>query len=352
MEEKKEVKVNLGTAICIAIIIILLSIIGGMWYNYNYLVGEAPTKENVSNVVQQNVADTNITENQTEKSPYEKYEGLVWRLKDSGDDNTKLEFDNKKIQIENEVAYLYSGNSKTPINSIKGKAKSVNSWGEATLERVYILTEDGTMWQSNCDDSGLNKNFVKVNMDAKVLDMTYGDNTVRVVEPPYFLLENGKLVNEEGSLYEELEGEFVKSFGNNWDRVYVKADNTIYVYDAKAKEYVQKKDENNQSIKMKDGFIQFSTTRNNLIEDGGSERIFIITEDDKLLYFDLYSDVTVKEYKAAAGKTVENAVEEKKKDQYGGELTNVRVTFSDGKEILLKDAYKNFFENLSQNRER
>ena len=132
---------------------------------------------------------------------------------------------------------------------MQGKAKSVNMWGEQTLERVYILTEEGVMWKSICEN-GLNSNFVKVNTNEKVLDMTSRNSSIRVVEPPYFLLANGELVNEEGSAYEELDGNFVKSLGNAYGQVFIKADNTMYTYDYQTRKYIQVKDENNYSIKM------------------------------------------------------------------------------------------------------
>lgn len=310
------------------------------------------SKAEISNDNENNIlanekkTETNKTEeNQTEKSLYEKYDGLYWQFRDSKTDKTKLEWNNKKIQIENGVAYLYYENCKTPINSIIGKAKSINIWGEQTLQRVYILTEEGTIWKSICEDD-LNSNFVKVNMNVKVLDMTNGKSSIRVVEPPYFLLANGNLVNEEGSSYEELNGNFIKSLGNADEKVFIKADNTMYIYDYQQKKYMQIKDENNHSVKMKDAFIQWSSIHNNLVQEtGGYERIFVITEDNKLLYFDGYSNVIAKEYKETAGKIIKNAVEEEQKDEYGGHIINIKITFTDGTEKLLKDANRNFFEN-------
>lgn len=61
MEEKKEVKISLGTIICIIIIIILLLAIGGMYYYYNFIKG---TKQNINN--EMNL--TNITSNSTEQN--------------------------------------------------------------------------------------------------------------------------------------------------------------------------------------------------------------------------------------------------------------------------------------------
>ena len=344
MGENKEIKVRLSTVVYLFVIVVLVVALGVVYYfgfvkndNANNMIanGELTEKNNIS------VNE----ENQTEKSPYEKYEGIHWFFKDSEIERTEIEFDNKKIQIENGVAYLYVNNSKTPISSVEGNAKNVTMWGEQTLQRVYILTEEGTIWKSICE-KGLDSSFVKVNMNAKVLDMTNGNSSIRVTEPPYFLLANGDLVNEEGSSYEELDGNFVKSLGNAYEQIFIKSDNTMYTYDNETKKYTQIKDENNNSIKMKDAFVQWSSTYNNLVEEtGGYERIFVITEDNKLFYFDGYSNVVAKEYKETAGKTIKNAVEEKQEVEYGGHITNVRITFTDGTEKLLKAANRNFFGN-------
>ncbi|MGN1299563.1 MAG: hypothetical protein ACI4UE_06250 [Candidatus Scatovivens sp.] len=190
----------------------------------------------------------------------------------------------------------------------------------------------------------MNSDFEKVNISGKVIDMTNGNSSIRVTEPPYFLLANGDLVNEEGSSYEELEGNFVKSLGNFCEQIFIKADNTMYTYDYETRKYTQIKDENNNSIKMKDAFVQWPSDSNLLFEEtDGNERISVITEDNKLFYFDGYSNVVAKEYKETAGKTIKNAVEEKQKLTDGGYETNVRITFTDGTEKLLKDVQINFF---------
>ena len=349
MENKKG---SLST-VFLVIAIILIVVMGVLMYLQMKNTEDKISKlnEQISKLEQNNATNEgkieikDNEENQTEKSPYEKYEGLYWQFKDSVTDTTKFEWNDKKIQIENGVAYLYNGNSKTPINSIEGKAKSINMWGEQTLDRLYILTEEGTIWKSICLGD-LNSNFVKVNMNEKVLDMTNGNSAIRVIEPPYFLLANGKLVNEEGSLYEDLDGNFIKSLGNADEQVFIKADNTMYTYDYQTKKYTQIKDENNYSVKMKDAFVQWSSTHNNLVQEtGGYERIFVITEDNKLFYFDGYTNVVAKEYKETAGKTIKNAVEEKQELANGGHITNVRITFTDGTEKILKDAQRNFFGN-------
>lgn len=80
------------------------------------------------------------------------------------------------------------------------------------------------------------------------------------------------------------------------------------------------------------------------MKHGGEERLFIVTENDNLLYFDGYENVTAKRYKDANNKTVKSLTEEKQYDEYGGHTINMKVTFTDGSEILLKDANRNFFE--------
>ena len=331
MEEKNTIKIKLSTVIYLFIIVLLVIVLGVVYY-LGFVKDDGEFAET-----------NNVGEEQTEKSPYDKYAELYWYFKDN--ENDKIEFDNQKIQIESGIAYLYNENSKTEINSIKGKAKSLTSWGEQSLERIYILTEEGTIWKSICEEK-LNSNFVKVNMSTKVIDMTNGNSSIRVIEPPYFLLDNGDLVNEEGSSYEELDGSFIKSLGNAYDRIYIKEDNTMYTYNEETRNYELIKDEKNQSIKMKDSFIQWSSTYNDLVqESGGTERIFVRTEDNKLFYFDGYSNVIAKEYKETAGKIIKDIVEENKKGEYGGQITDIRITFTDGTEELLNDASRNFFED-------
>jgi hypothetical protein len=74
MEEKKEIKISLGTVICIIIIIILLLTIGGIYYYYNYVTDKTQMNEsnNISkaeenlvkaNTVKTNEANQNITQN-------------------------------------------------------------------------------------------------------------------------------------------------------------------------------------------------------------------------------------------------------------------------------------------------
>lgn len=67
MGEKKEIRVSLGTVICIVIITFLLSVIGLMWYYYNLVEDKVPANEGVSNVVDTNNAiENSLTENSSD----------------------------------------------------------------------------------------------------------------------------------------------------------------------------------------------------------------------------------------------------------------------------------------------
>ena len=95
---------------------------------------------------------------------------------------------------------------------------------------------------------------------------------------------------------------------------------------------------------MKDAFVQWSSTHNNLVDEtGGAERFIILTEDNKLLYFDGYENITAKKYTAANNKAVKSITEETQNVEYGGHIKNIRVIFTDETDLLIKDAHRNFF---------
>lgn len=76
---------------------------------------------------------------------------------------------------------------------------------------------------------------------------------------------------------------------------------------------------------------------------GVGTRIFIVTKNEELLYFDGYRNVIAKPYEKAINKTVTEVVEEKQKTNIGTRK-NVRVMFQDGTNLLLVDARKDFPE--------
>lgn len=277
-------------------------------------------------------------------SAYEKYKNLKWLFKD--EKKTEFEFGGDKITIENGKVYIQNAQEhKIQVDIIEGTAKYLTGYGTQTLEKIYVITKEGDIWESEYNQKGMDAAFKKLYFNGKVIDMTNGDYTNREVEPPYFLLSTGELINKEGSKYEELEGDFVKSFGWNGCLFYVSSDNTISYYDYKSREYVKIKDLNGNDLKMKDAFIQWSSAYNNIVEEnGGIERVFIVKQNGELVYFDGYEKFEVKRYEQAKGKIVKEISEEKEEVEYGGQIKNTRVKFTDGTELLIKDANENYFE--------
>ena len=204
MEEKKEIKISLVTIIFFIIILVLLlalCTVLGIKYSKKAQDNNEPEKiistQSTTSDSDSGSTSTSTTNNTTDI--YQKYEGLFWVFKRMP--KTELEFINK-ITIENGIAYLHQNGSKTAITSITDTPKYIASWGILTIEKVCILTEEGTIWLSNVlVNEGLNSNFKKVNLHAKVIDMTAGDG-MQLTEPPYFLLENGSLVNVDDNTME------------------------------------------------------------------------------------------------------------------------------------------------------
>lgn len=344
MEEKKYFTIRVGTCILIAIIVILIIALVGMYLHYNPKEKEEnkiEVSQNTSNTTNNNDLEKEPVEENVSIDPYENYKDLEWCFSEKVTESGLI---SDKFIIENGTVYLVNDNNKkTQMKSIDEKAKQIAPWvNGGEVVSVYVLTENGNVYKLGDDNDDLKTTFEmiyegdadyfqKVNLKGKVIDMTAGDSSTRIVEGPYFLLETGELINEEGSKYEALEGDFVGSFGTIMGKIFKKADNTIYEYSYQARKYTQIKDADGKAVKVKEVFIQYSSA---------DDRIIIRTDDNRLLYFDGYENVYAKVYKSAENKTVKNAVVEEIPDEYGGHTTNIRIIFSDGTETTLIDAYR------------
>ena len=362
MGEKKEVKISLVSFIFFIIILVLLLVLCVV-LGIKYLKRTEDTNE-PERLASTNTINLEAINNSTSVSPnngdlinvvnntasnnttvgYQKYNNLYWIFK--GDLKTELVFEDK-ITIENGIAYLHKNGSKTTITSIKDTPKYISGWGEQTLMRVYILTEEGTIWMSKRESDGLNSDFEKVNLPDKVIDMTSGSG-YRIFEPPYFLLENGTLVNADGHAYEELEGNFVNAIGDDYWQVFMDANNTLYTYNSNTRKYTQVKDQKGNVVTLKASFIQWSSIYANIDEELSidGELVFIITNDNRLLYLNGCTATVAKEYKEASGKTVRSFTENP-----GTSLENeqnVKVVFTDNTELTFRDASSNYLTKFEQ----
>lgn len=326
--------IKLSTAIFIFVIIILVIGLVWMYVYYNNQNNIGNTNTEISNK-----GNTDKKMNETVLNAYEKYSDLYWLFK--GEGKTEYTWYDDKIEIKDGKLYV-----KGSVVDIEGTPKALVTWGEQTVQRIYVLTEEGTVWKTSVvegTNERLNSNFEKINLPAKILDMADGGNRLGAKEPPYFLLETGELVNEEGNKYEDAIQDFATSFGNEGDRIYVKKDNTIVYYDRNNHKYITIKDEDGNDVKMKNAYVQWSSFDGELAK-GATERLFVVTDDGKLLYFDGYNTATAKVYKKAKNKIVKNTREEKQEREYGVSRNRI-IEFTDGTKLKLQDTTENLMED-------
>lgn len=349
MKEKKYLKISLGTGILLALIVILIVALVGMYFYYNpkenkennkNIVGETDNLCNTTNI--ENNVPNEDTKTDNTKNPYEKYSDLEWYF------DKKLvevqtgygENDDEKFIIKNGILYFEKDGDSQRINSITEKAKYLIPWGSLTLERIYVITEERNIWRigSSPDlpyrdvlegilNTGQIDKFDKIKLPDKVVDMTDGNQDLQICEYPYFLLESGKLINEEGNAYEDLDGNFKKSLGNiRFFQVFIGQDNSLSYFNYETKKYVKIKDETGNIIKIEDAFFQY----NNDIT------VFIIDENKRLLYVNQDYSITnssnpsdtliAKEYEQAKNKFVKSVKED---------TTEFEITFTDETKIQL-----------------
>ncbi len=267
---------------------------------------------------------------------YENY-NLNWASKGNcyglSEFTSELGWDSNNIEIKNGKVY----SDGKMINNIEGNAMFMVKFGEQRVEALYVFTDDGSVWKSVLEelDKGykLSSNFERVNINGKIIDMTWGEENNPSTNPPYFLLSTGKLVNEAGESYSATTtAEIVKSFGNVDSKIYVRSDNTVAYYNYSSNEYITIKDENGNDVKFKDGFIQYNLPK----EIGELQRIFILDQKGRLLYMYDYQTQVAKELEEAKNKTVKTITE----NSNGSIYTNLNVEFTDGTKLELKDVYK------------
>ncbi len=136
---------------------------------------------------------------------YKRYTGANFIFDKTYKQKEVVEFgENKnKLTIEDGKTYLYSGNTKTHVTSIKGTSRSLTAWVTQNLTGVYALTAEGEAWYSYCDGT-FNTKFEKISTNGKVQNVAkIKPSSPQGLYQPYFLLENGLLVNKDGYRYGE-----------------------------------------------------------------------------------------------------------------------------------------------------
>ena len=191
MEEKKQIKVSLGTAVCVFIIIILLLVIAGMYVYYNY-TPKNNDKNNNSTVISNKTEDNsknineinNIISNEN-KSINQKSENVLENWPN---------IDTSKI-VNPGNGYTYSqkcmdGNSYTiskdkrsitidyTNEKISGFDKNIESaciyfLGQGSLDFNVFLYEDGTVAYATGKEPGKIIEFSEISDIIKVAAITH-----------------------------------------------------------------------------------------------------------------------------------------------------------------------------------
>lgn len=171
MEEKKYLKISLGTGILITIVIILIIALVGMYFYYNPKKDKkiANATENLPSEMEQNTIanisnEENIQSNNV-KNPYEKYADLdlEWYFNKK---ETEINVANKRFAIKNGILYVENDGKEKELKSITEKAKYITYWGVNRIERIYVLTEEGNIFGlggTNTDDRDMLYDMLKNN---------------------------------------------------------------------------------------------------------------------------------------------------------------------------------------------
>jgi len=335
----------------ILIIFVVVLILGGAVF----AVGGYVNKEN-NEVISNNKNDNNELvnnnknneesnkENNNEEikvndtfNPYEKYESVNWCGKETSIKDTMF------LNIEdNKLVFKYDGKT-TKYSVEEGTLKSVTSWINGGIPMFLLLTEEGKVYeviQEEADYGITGLMLIDRLKEYNIVDMTQGAGGV-VYNPVYFLTEEGKLIDFGGFSFEELNLDFVTSFGHFYPIYFDKDGHMSYTDNSNDEEllYLPVKDDYNKEVVAKKVFWQTSTIHNNLADEEISERYAIITESNKLVYLTDNGDVMIE-----SSKVKSYEIDKVKDEEWDSYRYNVVITMSDGKIITLYDTQDYYYD--------
>lgn len=183
--EKKEIKISLGTAICICIIVILLAVIGVMYFKMKNMDGEETlTKQEKI----KNVKDVEIKEEKTSDIPVEDLYAIDYgTIEFFAEEAEKANMNISLVKISDGVLYYLDVNSIETMNYIspcKENYKKVDTGvkriktltlGNDTKNNYLIIKEDGTVKSLNIKKDGISYETYETLSDYKVDDITNFD---------------------------------------------------------------------------------------------------------------------------------------------------------------------------------
>lgn len=352
MDKDKKYNIILGLMIFFFVIIVGIAIAFGLGYiginknassnnNSQDNANSNLQTDTSTNTINDNTTDENTKNNDTIQKIYSKLSNSIWASKKNIND----------VYTFNEDSIVSSQNFKIPFKY--GKVKYlVNIINGGMLSSFIALTENGEAYKitSNTLDGDLgsalstynasNLKITKVNISEKIIDLTYANyvnSNLITVGGPYYLTETGKLLNENGKSYEEINRNHVASIGNIDGIIYINEDKTLETLRTfrtlNTYEYIYIVDENNQNVKSKYVFFESSTRWTGTT----SNHYYVVDENGQLLDFSSNSLMVAYEYYEAKGKIVH-------KLEYDETNFTIKVIFTDGSSITIENIYNKYTE--------
>ncbi len=203
--------------------------------------------------------------------PYANYKDYEWGSTIFKADSSSKE----KIEIKNNKVYLTFSNKTVQVKNISGTPKKVIGTVNGGIMYYYILTQEGKIYTVEWSDMTATADLLKDMNKYNVVDLTVGNGRGYVYRNIYYLTLDGKLIDVNGDTFEELNKNFVASFGSPSHVVYI--DNKAHVYYSKKGDanYTTIKDTNGNKVKAKELYMQGTN-------DG--KIIIIITKDSQIIY--------------------------------------------------------------------
>lgn len=266
--------------IIIILLIVLLLVVGGFIVYISISNNQKLEEMNkVPDKVEQNVGNQKEAE---KKDPYSNYKDVKWAT-------TK----EKHIEIKNGKVYVEVLNNeekmvKEQAKGIEGTPIKVASYIWGGMLHHVVLTKEGkvyslTDWSSQAYQIERLNNYYIIDMSTEIKDV--------VMEPAYFLSAEGKLINNYGYTYEELNKDFTASSSMNMEigQIFLDKNDHIYYsdYDYETEKPKYKAIVNNKNEKVvKAEVIHQWPTINNDTDTDIKDRYIILTEEDELIFFD------------------------------------------------------------------
>ncbi len=253
--------------------------------------------------------------------PYANYKDYKWGSTIFKADSSSKE----KIEIKNNKVYLTFSNKTVQVKNISGTPKKVTGTVAGGIMYYYILTQQGKetkIYRVEWSDTTATAELLKELSKYNIVDFTSGNGKGVVYRTIYYLTSEGKMIDRNGHTFEELNKNFVSSFGTLGFSLYI--DDKGYVYYSKKDDanYKVLTDTKGNKVKAKEMYGQDSSTGYTAI---------IITEDNQIIYVD---DL----YKVSQEKGIIKSINTYSQEYEGTMI----ITMSDNKNIIkynLGDSY-------------